>query len=216
MKKVASKTVVAACTQRVAAIEKYLSAKDEVFVGGEAMKATDLTQVYQEALVKRAAAITAKGEYKSALAARDAAEAKRLAVDVALQPYVLQRFGANGTEAHDFGYAPKKVGEKSAVKKAKAVLLNKATRDARGTTSRKAKQEIKGALSPEILAALATISGGPTEGAAPPAGQAPAGAPGPTPPAPPAGGSAGGSAQPATGAQAPAQVNGVSNGAAQA
>ena len=46
---------------------------------GRTVKASDVAQVYQDALDTRAAAVTAKGDYRSALEARDAAEAKRLA-----------------------------------------------------------------------------------------------------------------------------------------
>jgi hypothetical protein len=167
VKKISSNAVVSACLQRVSATKKYLGAKDMVFVGGEQMKASDVTQVYQDALDTRAAAVTAKGDYKSALEARDAAEAKRLAADAALQPYVVQRFGATGTEAHDFGFSPRKSADKTAVSKAKAALLGRATRDARGTMSTKAKQQIKGTLSPEAAAALGALSGSTPAAAAP-------------------------------------------------
>lgn len=159
MKKMASSAVVSACSQRVSAIKKYLSAKDEIFVNGEQVKATDVAQMYQDALDTRATAVTAKGDYRSSIAARDAAEATRLSADAALQPYVVQRFGATSTEAHDFGYAPRKAPEQTAVSKAKAVLLNRATREARGTVSKKVKQGIKGTLSPTASAALDALSG---------------------------------------------------------
>ncbi len=159
MKKISSSAVVSACSQRVSAIKKHLGAKDVIFVDGEQVKASDLAQVFQDALDTRAAAVTAKGGYVSALAARDVTEAKRLNADAALQPYVLQRFGATSTEAHDFGFTPRKVTDKTAVSKAKAVALSKATREARGTMGKKAKQGIKGTLSPETSAALDVLSG---------------------------------------------------------
>ena len=159
MKKIASNAVVSACSQRVSAIKKYLGAKDEIFVNGEQVKASAVAQMFQDALDTRAAAVTAKGDYKSALADRNTAEANRLSADAALQPYVMQRFGANSSEAHDFGYAPRKAADKTAMTKAKAALLNKATREARGTTSKKAKQQIKGTLSPEAAAALGALAG---------------------------------------------------------
>ncbi len=166
MKKIGNDSVVSACSQRMGAIKKYLGAKDELFVGGEQLKSSALAQVYQEALDTRAAAVTAKGEYKSALTARDEADTKRLAAEAALQPYVMQRFGASSTAAHDFGYAPRKVADKTVVSKAKAALLNKATREARGTKGSKAKQQIKGSLSPENAAALEALSGSVSGGAA--------------------------------------------------
>ncbi len=159
MKKIGNDSVVSACTQRVSAIKKYLGAKDEIFVAGEQAKAGNVAQTFQDALDTRAAAVTAKGEYKSALAARGEADTKRLAAEAALQPYVMQRFGASSTAAHDFGYAPRKVADKTVVSKAKAALLNKATREARGTKGSKAKQQIKGSLSPENAAALEALSG---------------------------------------------------------
>ena len=111
MKRVASSAVVSACSQRVNAIGKYLGAKDEIFVNGEQVKATAVAAMYQDALDTRSSAVTARGEYRTSLAARDAAETKRLSADAALQPYVVQRFGVSSTEAHDFGLrAPRKVG----------------------------------------------------------------------------------------------------------
>jgi hypothetical protein len=177
MKKIASTVVVSACTQRVNAIKQYMGAKDEIFVNGEAVKAGQLAQVYQDALDTRATATTAKSALKSAMAGRNAAEAKRLSVDVALEPYVLQRFGPTSTEAQDFGYVPKKVADKTAISKAKATLLNQATRAARGTTGKKAKLQIKGTLSPEAAAALAALSGSTSSAAGTAATPAPAASP---------------------------------------
>jgi hypothetical protein len=153
----ANSGIVTACTQRVSAIKKHLGAKDVLYVGRKEMKAADLAQVFQEALDTRATAVTKRGEYKTALEERATAEATRVAADVALEPYIVQRFGVNSPEAHDFGYGPKVVAEKSAVTKAKAVLLGQATRVARGTTSRKQKLRIKGTLAPEVVAALDAI-----------------------------------------------------------
>jgi hypothetical protein len=197
MKKIASNAVVTACTQRVNAIGKYLGAKDTLFVGGEQMKASDLVKVFQTALDTRATAVTAKGAYNTTLAARNTAEATRLAVDEALQPYVVQRFGATSTEAHDFGYTPKKVAEKTPATKAKAALLGQATREARGTKSKKAKQGIKGSLSPETSAALEALSG---SAASPTAAASPAASAASPPVAAPV-------------VAAPAVTNGATNGA---
>ncbi len=159
MKKFASSTVVSSCAARISAIKKHLVAKDQVFVGGEEVEASSLIGVYQEALDTRAATVTAKGEYASSLAARNAGEAKRLEADAALQPYVFQRFGANSTEAHDFGFYPRKVTEKSVAVRAKASLLGQATRQARGTMGKKAKLKIKGSLSSEASTALDVLGG---------------------------------------------------------
>jgi hypothetical protein len=165
MKKVVSSEAVSACTQRVAAIGKYLAAKDVVFVNGEEVEASDLGQVFQDALDTRDAVVKAMGAYKAALATRAAAEARRLIADAALQPYVTQRFGAGSAEANAFGYTPRKVGEKTVATKARALLLNKATREARGTVGKKEKRRIKGSLSAEEVAALRALVGRATGGA---------------------------------------------------
>jgi hypothetical protein len=159
MKRFVSSESVSACTQRVAAINKYLAARDVLFVNGEQVEATDVAQVFQDALDTRDAAVKAMGEYKAALATRDAAEAKRLLADAALQPYVTQRFGAGSAEANAFGYTPRKAMEKTVATKARAVLLNKATREARGTLGKNEKRRIKGSLRAEDVAALAALAG---------------------------------------------------------
>ena len=172
-KKNTSASVVQACTSRVNALNKYLTSKDLIYVQGEQVKATDLVDVYQDALDTRAGAVTAKGAYKTALDARNTAEAKRLSTDGFLEAYVNGRFGASSTEAHDFGFAPRKVADKSVVTKAKATLLGQATRKARGTKGSVQKKGVQGTLTAEQQAALGVLatsgSGAPGSLAASPA-----------------------------------------------
>lgn len=139
-------SAVAAASQRIAALQKYLGAKDIVFINGAAMTTASLVAVFQASIDTRAQVVTTQGEYRSAVAARHSAESERVTTDEALKSYVLNRFGANSSEAHDFGYAARKVGAASAATKARAVRLNQATREARGTVGKKKKLKIKGTL----------------------------------------------------------------------
>jgi len=145
-KQVSNAVVVSISTQRIAGINKHLTSKTEIPVGGELVKPAALLAVYQGSLDASNDVASTRGEYRAAVAARDTNEAERLVTDEALKQWVLQRFGAGSTEAHDFGYSPRKVGTVTAAKRANAVLLNQATRLARGTMSKKEKLKIKGTL----------------------------------------------------------------------
>jgi hypothetical protein len=145
--KVKNDTVVTNNTKRISALKKYVTnSKTEIPVGGETLKPAAVIAVFQDSLDTRAAVTATQAGYKSALAARLAAEEKRIVADDALKGWVLNTFGANSAEAGEFGYAPRKAPVVSAADRANAVLLAKATRKARGTMGPKAKLSIKGTL----------------------------------------------------------------------
>ena len=75
------------------------------------------------------------------VADRVEAEQDLQATDDALKQWVLNRFGAKSTEAVEFGYSPRKNASVSAAARAKAVLLNQATREARGTMGKRQKAD---------------------------------------------------------------------------
>jgi hypothetical protein len=157
-KKTSNDAIVTSATQMVNAIGKYMGPKDELFVGGEHLKTGALSAIFQTALSTRHDAVAAHGSYKEALVAREAAESKRLVATDALKSYVLNRFGTDSAVAHDFGFAPKKVGEKSVATKAKAIALNEATRKARGTMGKRERLQIKGTLPETAVAQGAAVS----------------------------------------------------------
>lgn len=159
-------TMISSASQRVSALRKHLASRDEVFVDGKSFKASVLIAIFQNTIDTRGEVVTTRGKYKAALAARATSESQRLAVDDALKSYVLNRFGADSAEAHDFGYSARKVGEKSAATKAHAVELSLATRDARGTVGKKKKLKIKGTL-PSAATSTSTSTSSSTTSAAP-------------------------------------------------
>ena len=204
--KIRNDTVVTNNNKRIAALKKYVtSSKTEIPIGGAKLKPADVIAVFQDSLDTRAAVTATQGSYKEALASRASAEQKRAVTDESLKQWVLNWFGVSSAEAHEFGYAARKVPDVSAATRANAVLLNHATREARGTKGPKAKLKIKGTLvvptapapPADVAAPVAAVSA-PVMAAAKPAINAPGAtvaatpAPGPVPVvnAPAAGGNA--------------------------
>jgi hypothetical protein len=140
-------SIIALATMRLAGMKKYLTNnKTEIPVAGQILKPSDVTGVFQNSLDTRAAVTTKKAELKAARAERDKAEAARIDTDDALKGYVLNRFGVDSTEAHTFGYAPKKVAVVDVDTKQQAIVRGKATREARHTMGPKEKAKIKGTM----------------------------------------------------------------------
>jgi hypothetical protein len=110
------------------------------------VKPATIVAVFQKSLDTRAEVTVSAAAYKASLAERGAAESDRASYDDGLKAWVLNRYGADSPEAHEFGYAARKVSVKSAATKAQAVALNAATRKARGTVGKKEKLKIKGSI----------------------------------------------------------------------
>jgi hypothetical protein len=97
-------------------------------------------------LDKRTAVTATLAAYKEALSDRALAEAKLGLTEDALKGWVLNRFGFDNAEALEFGFSPRKIPKVSVADKANAVLLNQATRKARGTMGKRARLKVKGKL----------------------------------------------------------------------
>jgi hypothetical protein len=168
--KIRNDTVVTNNNKRIAALKKYVtSSKTEIPIGGAKLKPADVIAVFQDSLDTRAAVTATQGSYKEALASRASAEQKRAVTDESLKQWVLNWFGVSSAEAHEFGYAARKVPDVSAATRANAVLLNHATREARGTKGPKAKLKIKGTLvAPTAPAAPASVAAPAAAVSAPP------------------------------------------------
>jgi hypothetical protein len=138
--------IVSTCGQRLTALKKHVRSKTAMKVSGQPKKLADLVAVYQAAVDTRAALIPQRAAYDKALAARDDAEAARVATDKELRVWVVNEFGPDSQEAAEFGFLPPKVTEKSAETKATAVKKLRATREARGTKGKRQKAHIKGTI----------------------------------------------------------------------
>ena len=138
--------IVSMCNQRLIALNKFVKTKTAMTVSGKQMKLADLVAIYQASIDTRAALIPQRAAFNKALAARNSAEVTRQATDKALKAWVVNEFGADSTEAEEFGFLPPKVGAKSASTVAQAVEKSLATRKARGTGGKRQKEKIKGTV----------------------------------------------------------------------
>ena len=130
-------------------MKKYVTGrKVTIPLAGKLLTPAQLTAIFQESLDTQAAVAQKLAAYKGAISERDAAEKRHLAADEAMKSWVLQLFGDGSTEATEFGYAARKRPEMSAEDRANAVELRRATREARGTTGKKQKLKIRGAVPP--------------------------------------------------------------------
>ncbi len=177
MSKINNDTTVTLYAKRIGAMKKYVSnQKSEIPVGGEVLKPSGVLQAFQDCLDVRTAVSVTHAAYKSALADRVEADERFRVTDEAMKGWVLNRFGVGSTEAIEFGYSVRKAPAVSAADRATAVLLNQATRKARGTMGKREKLKIKGTLdvptapaAPAIVsapAAATSATAAPTAGAA--------------------------------------------------
>jgi hypothetical protein len=161
-------TIVTTNNKRIAALKKFITnGKTQIPIAGQQMKPADVIAVYQDDLDTRATVVSTKATYESAVEKRTEASQKRQVVDEALGPWVLNTFGPTSAEAKEFGFAPRKKPTMSAKGRAAAVDANQATRAARGTVGKKAKEKIHGAVVPP------TAPAAPANNAAPVAAPAP-------------------------------------------
>jgi hypothetical protein len=114
-------------------------------LGKTVFTTASLVQLFQSLIAAMTALSAAQASAKDAGAALTDLEAKVNPVIRLFQRFVVSTFGAAATELADFGMQPEKARtplttEQRAAAKAKA----KATREARGTTGKKAKLAVKG------------------------------------------------------------------------
>jgi hypothetical protein len=166
--KTSNSTIVTSNNKRIAALKKFVTnGKTQIPIVGEQLKPSDLIAVFQDELDKRATVASTKASYETAVAQRTTASQKRQITDDALKVWVLNFFGPMSAEAKEFGYAPRKQPTMTAKDRAAAVDANLATREARGTMGKKAKEKIHGTVVPP------TAPAAPANNAAPVATPAP-------------------------------------------
>jgi hypothetical protein len=163
-------TIVTLNNKRITALKKYVtSPKTGIPIAGAQLKPADLVAVYQDDLDKRAAVVSARAEYESAVVARGVTTQKVQVTDEALRSWVLNTFGPTSTEAKEFGYAPRKKPTMSAEARASAVSAGKATREANASPGTKAKEKNHGAQVPPTAPAAPAVNAAPASTTAPPA-----------------------------------------------
>ena len=104
-----------------------------------------LVATYQKCIDTRLALVGIRNQEAIAMTARDAADAARKAVEPGLIQWAVNTFGEASQQAKDLGYLPRNATPPTAGVVAEAVTKAKATREARGTSGKKAKKAITGA-----------------------------------------------------------------------
>jgi hypothetical protein len=147
------------CNTRIAGVKKYIDPNADIPVDGKLVKPADFIAVFQADIDAHNGVDTLQAQVKSSIASRKTKDADRRVYDKALKAYVANRFGADSTEAHAFGYPPPKAKKKTAETKAAAAKKAEATRAARHTMGSKQKVQLKGTavvdVTPDQAAALA-------------------------------------------------------------
>ena len=144
--------IVAECNIRVLALRKHVDPQAAIPIGGTTHTGTGVIEVYQGMIDAQTAVDSLRAQLAAALAARDRAHAARGRADGALRAWVVNTFGENSQQAHDFGFPPPKQRVISAETKARAVEKLRATRAARHTTGKRQKARIKGVVEQQAAA----------------------------------------------------------------
>jgi len=138
-------SVIDVCTQRLNALKAHLSStKATIAVNGVQTKAAEILATYQASLDGRATLKSQRADVKATLGTVAASDAKRRVVDRALKAWVVNQYGADSKEAHDFGFPPPKTPERTVTSKATAIERGQATREARHTMGSRQKEDVKG------------------------------------------------------------------------
>jgi hypothetical protein len=164
--------------QVILGINKDLLTMSNLPLGGQTYSPSSLAARIQSRIDAANAVIAAKANWQSAVKAYAAIDASTTVIVRELRGIVIGTFGPDSPKLSDFGFTPTVrkplTSEQKAAKAAKA----KATRLARGTTSKKQKATIHGTVPTAQPAAPAP--------ATPPVANQPAPAPAPVAPAAPA------------------------------
>ena len=158
----------------IGANKHFPNGSQQLQVGGATFTVTGLTALFQSFVDNRAAVEASKAATKAKLQAESAQAPSQLAVIRAFETVVRSTFGSSADVLADFGLAPPKARtplttQQMAARAAKA----KATRVARGTTSRKQKLAVKGDVTGVIVTPVTAPTQAPPTSPAPPVTTAP-------------------------------------------
>ena len=129
----------------VAGFQKHLASVASLTLGSVVYNPAQITAALQQIVTLYSAVATAKSAYQAKLAARNAQAPTLLSLMAALESYVKLTYSESPDVLADFGLPPKTVRTQlTAAQQAAANAKRVATRAARGTTSKKAKQAVKG------------------------------------------------------------------------
>lgn len=132
-------------TQVLAGFEKHLASATSITLKSVVYTPAQITTALQALVALRAAVQAAQVAAKAKLTAETAQAPALVDLLVALVAYVKLSFSESPDVLADFGLVPRKVATpQTAAQKAAASVKRKATREARGITTKKAKKALTG------------------------------------------------------------------------
>jgi hypothetical protein len=132
--------------QIIAGIGKRLQTVPTVTLLGTAYTPAQLTQLFQSQISSAASIAAMRAQLKDLLQTDSVLAKKVNGLVKPLKAYVENALGNTSEVLGDFGFAPAKAtGPKDPVTKVVAAAKSLATREARGTTGKRKKEQIKGA-----------------------------------------------------------------------
>ncbi len=151
---------------------------DDVFVLVTGNKTTsELVAGFQQFVQAAESTKASYQAYRADVQAERQIEAQVDPDRAAVRSVLEARYGKSGTQLLQYGFAPQKIPQRTALSKAAAAVKVAATRDARGTKGSKEKLKVKGNVTGVILTPVTSTQSDATPVAAPAAVPAPAAKP---------------------------------------
>jgi hypothetical protein len=178
MSKTAKLTTQARDAQIIAGIQKHLQTVPTLPLAGSTYTPADLVTLLQSRTTQAEAVAAADATWHAAVTAQRALNTKLTPIIRGLQQYVFNAFGSANPIVADFGFKAPTRKTPTPETKVAAALKAEATRKARNTMGKVAKQKVKGTVATSAAPAPAASAPTPAPGGtAPPAGAGSAPAP---------------------------------------
>jgi hypothetical protein len=154
----------ARATKLIAGAKKRFPNGSQVLhFGGMTLTVDQVTGAMQTLIDNRGGVETAKAATATQIASEQAQAPSLVAILIAFVAFVRATFGEQADALTDFGLAQTTVPTPlTAEQKAVAAAKRLATREARGTTSKKAKKNVKGNITAKLVVTPVTPAGGGT------------------------------------------------------
>jgi len=142
-----------------AGVSKHIT--KNIVLNGTSVSAKDINGVLQSTMSAEEACDALRLQLAEAVKAAKAAESSAKILKAALKQYVLSHFGESNPAIADFGYAPRKVAQKTVAEKYLTVEKQLATRAARHTMGSNQKAAIHGQVQapPPVATAQPVVNG---------------------------------------------------------
>jgi hypothetical protein len=147
----------AAARKIIAGSAKHIT--KSIVLGGETQSAKTIGSAMNDVISADDACDALRSKLQAATKVAQATRAKAAVLTGSLKTYVVAHFGENSPVLADFGFAPRKVGQKTVAQKLQSVEKQLATRAARHTMGSRQKAAIHGSIT-QTPSPAAVVSNG--------------------------------------------------------